>query len=267
MILLAGTSAIIEVITSAAQEIMVHASFADNASGTITPNTQNTTITTATTTTVVPSPASNVERNVKYLSFYNYGSAANTLTVEHYDGTTTIVLKVVTLNAGDTLLYDEGNGWTRANNAGVILTASGGGAVTQATRASMVPTSTSSFVMGGMNALITPSRSGNILAIFSGYMTTSATTINEGIIVQLAWAGGTTAPSYQAAATGTVVGSAVQYSNAIAWTTAADARTPICQQSLIAGSVGTEMWVDTQIEGITAEDVTINNCVLTLFEA
>ncbi len=260
MLLLAGTSAVVQVITSAAQEIMVHASFADNSSGTITPNTQNTTITTATTTTVVPSPSSSVERNIKYLSFFNDGSASNVLTVQHYDGTTTITLIEVTLIPGATLLYDEGNGWSVDNLLSNFATA-------QNTKASMVPTSTSAYVMGGMDCLITPQKSGNILAIFSGYLTTSAVTINEGIAVQLAYASGSTAPSYQASATGTTVGEIIEYSNGIAWTTAADARTPISLQSLITGlTVGTEYWVDVQIEGITAEDVTINNCTLTLVE-
>lgn len=267
MLLLAGISASIQVVTSAAQEIMVHASFADNASGTITPNTQNTTIATATTTTVVGSPGSSVERNIKYLSFFNDGSASNALTVQHYDGSTTITLKQVTLNPGDTLLYDEGNGWSRANSSGQELIAAANGAVNQSTKASMVPTSTSSYVMGGMNNLITPQRSGNILAIFSGYCTSSATTANEGVSLQFAYAAGSTAPSYQASATGTTVGEVQEFSVGTTLSGSGDLRAPISAQCLISGlQVGTEYWIDVQIEGITAEDVTINNCVLTLVE-
>jgi hypothetical protein len=267
MLLLAGTSALIQVVTSAAQEIMVHCSYADNASGTITPNTQNTTIATATTTTVVPSPSSSVERNIKHLSFYNDGSAANTLTVQHTDGTTLVTLKAVTLNAGECLLYDEGDGWSRYNSSGMLLTAANNGACTQTNKSSMVPTSTSSYVMGGMLALITPQRSGNILAIFTGYCTSSATTANEGINVQFAYAAGSSAPSYQASATGTTTGEVQAFSNGTTLTSAVDQRAPIATQVLLLGlQVGTEYWVDVQIEGITATDVTINNCSLVLVE-
>ena len=267
MLLLAGTSASLQVVTSAAQEIMVHASYADNSSGTITPNTQNTTITTATTTTVVSSPGSSVQRNIKYLSFFNDGAAANTLTVQHTDGTTLVTLANVTLAVGDTLLYDEGNGWSHTNTSGQILVSTLNGAVNQVTSSSVLtPTSTSSYVMAGLGATLTPQRSGNILAIFSGYLTTSAITIHEGILIQFAWGTGS-APAYQAAATGTVIGKIIEYSNAIAWTTAADALTPIAQQVLLSGQpIGTAIWIDLQIEGLTAQDVSINNACLTLVE-
>jgi hypothetical protein len=271
MLLLAGTSALVKVVTSAAQEIMVQASYADYngtvTPTTVTPSTQNTTISSATTTTVVGSPATNVQRNVKFLSFFNDGASANTLTVEHTDGTTPVTLAEVTLSAGDTLLYDEGNGWSHTNSSGQILVATINGAVQMATSSSaLVPTSTSSFVMGGMGAQITPARSGNVMAVLTGYLTTSAVTINEGIILQLAYGTGS-APAYQAAAAGTVFGKAVDYANAIAWTTAADSKQPVTVQGLVTGlTIGTTIWVDFQMEGITAEDVSLNNAVLTLVE-
>jgi len=52
MLILSSTSDIIRVVTSAAADVDVHASWVDNASGTITPGRTNTApITTATTTT------------------------------------------------------------------------------------------------------------------------------------------------------------------------------------------------------------------------
>lgn len=270
MLLLAGTSALVKVVTSAAQEIMVQASFVDYngtvTPTTVTPSTQNTTISSATTTTVVASPASNVQRNVKFLSIFNDGSSANTVTVEHTDGTTPVNLAEVTLSAGDTLLYDEGNGWSHTNASGQILVATINGAVTMATSSSaLAPTSTSSYVMGGMNAQITPTRSGNVMAVLTGYLTSSATTIDEGIILQLAYGTGS-APAYQAAAAGTTFGKAVEFSNG-ATVTAADERVPITAQGLVTAlTIGTTYWIDFQMEGITAETTSLNNATLTLVE-
>lgn len=57
MLLLTSTSDILRVTTgTATTTIEIHASYIDNASGTITPGRTNTRITTATTTTVVASP-------------------------------------------------------------------------------------------------------------------------------------------------------------------------------------------------------------------
>jgi hypothetical protein len=177
-----------------------------------------------------------------------------------------VTLAEVTLSAGDTLLYDEGSGWTHTNSSGQILVATINGAVQMTTSASVLtPTSTSAFVMGGLGAQITPARSGNVMAVLTGYLTSSATTIDEGIILQLAYATGS-APAYQAAVTGTVFGKAVEFSNG-ATVTAADERVPITVQGLITGlTIGTTIWVDFQMEGITAETTSLNNATLTLVE-
>lgn len=121
MLILDSTSSIIEIITSAAQALDVHASYADNASGTITPGHQNTIISTATTTTVVSAPATSTQRNVKNISIFNNGAASNTVTLEHYDGTTLIVLCKATLGIGEGLYYSEARGFYRLNSSGMIL--------------------------------------------------------------------------------------------------------------------------------------------------
>lgn len=269
MLILDTTSSDIKIITSAGQALDVHASYADNASGTITPGHANTIIGTATTTEVVGSPGSSTQRNVKLLSAFNNGSAANTVTIEHYDGTTTILLCKMTLAVGDALHYSEASGFYHLNASGMVLTAAANGAVAQtASTTGIKGTSTSVFVMAGAGALITPQRSGNIAVAFCGWVTSSSTTIDEGIIAQIAWGAGTSVPAAGAAATGTLVGEPMEYSNAAVLTTAADLRLPFSLQSLILGlQVGTEYWVDLQLEAITGTSViTINDPVLTLCE-
>lgn len=117
MILLTSTSDLVEVTTGSTQSIHVHASYVDNASGTITPGRTNTIIASAATTTVVGSPASSTQRTVKFLSIYNAGSAAETVTVKHTDGTNVVDLYSISLSAGFLLLYNEGSGWSVQSNA------------------------------------------------------------------------------------------------------------------------------------------------------
>lgn len=113
MLLLASTSDLVRVVTSAAINTDVHASWVDVASGVVTPGRTNTLITTATTTTVVASPGASTYRTVKTLTVRNrHASTSQDLTVVHSDGTNIPELIKATLLAGDALHYDEHNGWT-----------------------------------------------------------------------------------------------------------------------------------------------------------
>jgi hypothetical protein len=120
MLLLAGTSDLVRVVTDATADIEVHASWVENAAGTITPGRTNTaSITTATTTTVVGSPASSVQRNVKHLSIRNnHASTTCNVTVDHTDGTNAEELITVALLAGELLALDELGNWTHYDTNG-----------------------------------------------------------------------------------------------------------------------------------------------------
>jgi len=113
VLLLASTSDLLRVITSAAITQDVHASWVDVSGSAVTPGRTNTLITTATTTTVVAGPASSTYRTVKTLTIRNrHASTSGDVTVIHSDGTNIPELVKVTLLAGDALHYDEHNGWT-----------------------------------------------------------------------------------------------------------------------------------------------------------
>lgn len=113
MLLLTSTSDILRVVTgSAVSTITVHASWVDNASGTITPGRTNTNITTATTTTIVASPGASTQRNVKTVAITNNNASSSTqVTVQHFDGTTSTDLIGVTLLAGENLYLLEDGDW------------------------------------------------------------------------------------------------------------------------------------------------------------
>jgi hypothetical protein len=120
MLLLTGTAHLIRVITGAASDIEVHASWMDNNAGTITPGSTNTaSITTATTTTVVGSPASGVQRNVKHLNITNnHATASCQVEVDHTDGTNPVELFGVTLLPGENLVFDATGNWTHHDTQG-----------------------------------------------------------------------------------------------------------------------------------------------------
>jgi len=108
MLLLTSTSDIIRVVTGSAASVQVHASWVDNASGVITPGRTNTpAITTATTTTIVASPGASTQRNVKMLALSNLSSTPTTISIQHFDGTTSSELFSCTLLQNENLTMDE----------------------------------------------------------------------------------------------------------------------------------------------------------------
>jgi hypothetical protein len=112
MLLLVSTSDKLQLVTSAAVTIDVHASWVDNSATAITPGRTNTAITTATTTDVVASPGASTVRNIKALNVRNkHATNSCDVTVQHTDGTTVAQLYKVTLLAGYSLQYIDGVGF------------------------------------------------------------------------------------------------------------------------------------------------------------
>lgn len=102
----------LQLITSAAVTVDVHASFMDLNAGTVTPGKQNTAITTATTTDIVAAPASSTVRNVKLLLIRNkHATTPVDVTVVFDANGTDYELHKVTLRAGETLEFSEGVGF------------------------------------------------------------------------------------------------------------------------------------------------------------
>lgn len=124
MLLLASTSDVITVTTSAATPVTVYAAYIDyDGSTTTTPGRRNTSIAAATTTTVVASPSAGNTRNVKSLVISNTSATTSQeIGVHLTDGTTVIELATITLGAGQTLQYAEGNAFTVIDTLGRVKT-------------------------------------------------------------------------------------------------------------------------------------------------
>ena len=112
MLILASTADKLQLISSAAATLSVHASWLDNVGGVVVPGRTNTAISTATTTDVVGSPGASVMRAVKAMHVRNtHGSLSTEVTVQHKDGTPVAQLHKVTLSAGGELQYTD-NGFS-----------------------------------------------------------------------------------------------------------------------------------------------------------
>jgi hypothetical protein len=103
---LTSVTDLIQLVTGQAASIDVHASWADNNAGTVTPGRTNTAaITTATTTTVVGNPASGQQRGTTFLSVRNkHATVACDCTLQHTDGSTTETIMKTTLQPGEALI-------------------------------------------------------------------------------------------------------------------------------------------------------------------
>lgn len=129
--LLTSTSDIIRIVTSAAVDVDIQAGWADQTTTAFTPGRTNTKVTTATTTTIVSAPGASTQRQVKTIVIRNiHATDPNTVTVQHYDGTTSDTVFKRTLAASESIAYD-GTKWLTYNSTGnQTITTSAGDALT-----------------------------------------------------------------------------------------------------------------------------------------
>lgn len=122
MILVKDTTDTFSIITDAAADVEVHATFVDynTSSGLYSPDRTNTaSITTATTTVVVGSPGSNIRRAlIGLFARNNHASQAVTVTPVHSDGTNAQAGPKCLLLAGETFVLGENGHWVHLNASG-----------------------------------------------------------------------------------------------------------------------------------------------------
>ena len=124
----------VQIVTTTTANVDVHASYMDYdpavspATDRVVGGRANTKISTATTTDVVASPGSGDLRKVKLLNISNvHASTANTITIQHTDGTNSVVIDQFPLAAGERAAWREGvpmrvidaNGLEKTNPIGV----------------------------------------------------------------------------------------------------------------------------------------------------
>jgi hypothetical protein len=136
------------------------------------------------------------------------------------------------------------------------------------------PASTSAYKMQGLAALITPSTPvANVLALISGVLTDSATTVGNGINLQLYYGpvvNGVAPPANGAAIPNNAValGPVMEWATGVTLTTAADLFQPFCMHGVAkALTPGQQYWFDIAAESVTtASNVAVTNPHVTLVE-
>lgn len=113
MLTLASTTDTLELATTTTAAIDVLITYADNVSGTVTPGNQTTAITTATTTIICAAPGASTQRAIVSVSIRNKAAgSANTVTVKIDKSGTEFEIISASLGAGQSLTYEDGQGWS-----------------------------------------------------------------------------------------------------------------------------------------------------------
>lgn len=119
MLSIAAPSAALKVVTTSAATLAVYASYQDHGRSHAQRLSTSSTINSATTTTFLSAPTAYATRTVDLFTIANtHASLSNTITVQHYDGSTTTIIWSGTLAAGERLAIVDGTA-TVFNTAGI----------------------------------------------------------------------------------------------------------------------------------------------------
>ena len=132
------------------------------------------------------------------------------------------------------------------------------GVSSQSTPADPTLTASTTGVMMGLAASITPLNSGNLLILISGDCTDSV--ISDGCAMQIRFGTGT-APINGAALTGTAAGGVVKSNDA-----AATGRTPFTLNAIVTGTLSVANWVDMSLAAITGGNASVFDVSVSIVE-
>jgi hypothetical protein len=120
-VILASTSDTIRIITDAAVTVDVFGAFIDKNGTTFTPANQATAIASASTTTVITQPGASTQRKITSLSIRNkHASLGVNVTVQFFNGSTAFEIVKRALAAGDTLTYNNNDGWELVGTGALV---------------------------------------------------------------------------------------------------------------------------------------------------
>lgn len=126
MLILATTTDKLQLIASAIGSLDVHVSFASRteSTGAVTNANTNTVITTAATIDILASPGAGVVRNGKFVSVRNKSATvANTITLQHTNGTTVVEIVKATLLVGEEMVVTDAGAIFFFDSSGAVKSA------------------------------------------------------------------------------------------------------------------------------------------------
>jgi hypothetical protein len=120
MLLMTGTSDLIRAVVTGPATVDFHASWVDNAAGTITPGRTNTAVSSAATYTLIAGPGASTQRNAQTITGANRSALSNaTITIQHYDGSTSIdIIPAFVLASGEHFEWLDGSGFKLFDSGG-----------------------------------------------------------------------------------------------------------------------------------------------------
>lgn len=156
--------------------------------------------------------------------------------------------------------------WCQADGAWSTAIATSGSSYQAQPGNPTAPSSTSAFQMQGIAGAITPKKSGTVLVTISGNLIGSSTTAGDGVLLQGSYGTGT-APTNNAALTGTQIGNVLEYTNPTT-VTAADINVPFSTQFVVTGlTIDTAYWLDLAAKSVNnASHVGLANLSVTAVE-
>jgi hypothetical protein len=123
-VILLDASVALQVTTGGAGPVNVHCSYVDitgqGQGALVGPQPVDTVIAAPSTVIVTPSPAAGTERSLQYISVENAGGVPIAITVLRSNGT---VLRSLTLEPTDSLVYNESSGWDTYDGGLALLSA------------------------------------------------------------------------------------------------------------------------------------------------
>lgn len=124
MIFLNSTTDVIQIVTSGSCTLRCHISWVDKTSSAVTPGRYNTVVSSNTTQTIIPAPAANTYRSIKYISIFNeyypFSGYIGTVdvTIRYNDATYNTNIWHGTLSYRESIIYNENN-FTKVSANGI----------------------------------------------------------------------------------------------------------------------------------------------------
>lgn len=118
-----GASETLRIVTTTTSTIHYSISYVDYDASSATPSDTGGIITTATTTTALSAPGASIARQVKAFRINNVGTAANTVTVEKFNGVTATTNYSVTVQPGEDIEMGTDGHWASHDTNGALKVA------------------------------------------------------------------------------------------------------------------------------------------------
>jgi len=158
---------------------------------------------------------------------------------------------------------DSNGNLQQCKNGGTTVKLIGGGAGASTNPADPTGNATTTLTMMGLAGTFTPTKSGNVLLLFSFNGTNSTATAGDGVRAQISYGAGA-APANAAVLTGTQVGAIV--TSVLERATASDLQGLSLQWFVTGLTIGTAYWFDLAVSAVVGGTGQVKNINMSAIE-